>query len=71
MDTINGQETNQKTTYSLAFHNDQSIVFKKERIFAFVMPFLNVFYEIHGIFAKKSIEKIFSVEKYRDRCYFF
>jgi len=26
-------ETNQKTTYSLAFHDNQSIIFKKERIF--------------------------------------
>jgi len=29
------------------------------------MPLLNVFHNIHGIFAKKSIEKNFSFEKYR------
>jgi len=29
------------------------------------MPFLNVFYNIHDIFAQKSIEKTFSFEKYR------
>jgi len=78
MDTINGQETNRKTTYSLVFYNNQSIIFKKERIFTFVMPFLNAYFIISMKFLPKNLSRKFfrlkSIElstKYRYRRYFF
>jgi len=42
------------------------MIFEKIRTYIYYeMTFLNVFYNIHCSFAKKSIEKFVSFEKYR------